>query len=115
MKTLFALAALCLFLISCTETAGIKVLNKVHNSRLENISFGNVSIYSSLLPGETSAEVTVRDLKKSFPAIKQLEFYMENNGNKVYLKTKKYYKLDYGVTLLITVSDTTEVINPLLK
>jgi len=116
MKTLFVFVISCFLLISCKdETGKIKVQNKVHNSKLDNISFGNVSVYYSLLPGETSAEVTITDKKESFPKINQLEFYMESNGNKVYLKTKNKYKLDSGVTLLITISDTTEVINPLLE
>lgn len=102
-------------IISCQEEGKIKVLNKLPNTRLENISFGDVSIYSSLLPGETSTEVTVTDKKGSFPKINQLEFYMVSSGNKVYLKTKAKYSLDYGETLLITISDTTEVINPLLQ
>ena len=105
----------CLLIMSCQEEGKIKVLNKLPNTKLENISFGDISVYYSLLPGETSTEVTVSDFKESFPKINQLEFYMESNGNKVYLKTKRKYKLDYGETLLITISDSTEVINPLLK
>lgn len=115
MKTLTILIVSCFLLTSCMEEGKIKVQNKVHNTKLENISFGDVSVYYSLLPGETSTEVTVSDYKESFPKINQLEFYMVSNGNKVYLKTKNKYILDYGETLLITISDTTEVINPLIE
>jgi len=116
MKTLITLIASCFLLISChNETGTLKVENKVHNTKLENISFGNVSVYSTLLPGETSTEVIIKDKKESFPKINQLEFYMESNGNKVYLKTKNKYKLEAGENLLITISDTTEVINPALE
>ena len=116
MKTFIILIISCFLLVSCDdETGKIKIQNKVHNTKLDNISFGNFSIYYSLLPGETSTEVTITDKKESFPKINQLEFYMESNGNKVYLKTKNKYKLDSGETLLITISDTTEVINPLLE
>jgi hypothetical protein len=101
--------------MSCQEVGRIKVQNKLPNTKLDNISFGDISIYYSLLPGETSSEVTVSDSKRSFPKINQLEFYMESNGNKVYLKTKKKYRLDSDETLTITVSDTTQVINPLIK
>jgi len=115
MKTFLILIASCILITSCMEEGKIKVQNKVHNSKIENISFGNLSIYSSLLPGQTSEEVSVSDYRSKFPFVKQLEFYMESNGNKVYLKTKKAYELDYGETLLITITDTTEVINPLLQ
>ena len=100
---------------SCYKQGKIKVENRVHNSKLDNISFGNVSVYSSLLPGQTSDEVMVKDKKESFPLIRQLEFYMEANGNMVYLKTKYSYTLNSDETLLITISDTTELINPLIK
>jgi hypothetical protein len=97
------------------DSGEIKVQNKVHNTKLENISFGDFSVYSSLLPGETSTEVKVTDKKESFPKINQLEFYMVSNGNRVYLKTKNSYQLEAGGALLITISDSTEVINPLIN
>lgn len=103
------------WITSCMDSGEIKVQNKVHNTKLENISFGDVSVYSSLLPGETSTGVKVTDKKDSFPQIHQLEFYMVSNGNRVYLKTKKNYQLEAGRTLLITISDSTEVINPLIE
>jgi hypothetical protein len=115
MKSIIMLFVSCLFRTSCMDDGKIKVQNKVHNTKLENISFGKVSIYSSLLPGETSTAVRVTDKKESFPKVNQLEFYMVSNGNRVYLKTKNKYKLDSGETLLITISDSTEVINPLLE
>lgn len=116
MKIHFILLALfCFLLTSCQDKGKIKVENKLRNTKLENISFGDVSIYYSLLPGETSPEVTVVDDKESFPKVNQLDFYMESNGNKVYLKTKYKYSLDAGETLLIIISDTTKVVNPLLE
>ncbi|MDP4188464.1 MAG: hypothetical protein Q8907_16560 [Bacteroidota bacterium] len=116
MKTYFILFSLfCFMLTSCQDKGKIKVENKLHNTKLENISFGDVSVFSSLLPGETSTEVTVVDCKESFPKVNQLDFYMESNGNKVYLKTKYNFSLDAGQTLLIIISDTTKVVNPLLE
>jgi len=115
MKTIILFSITCLLLTSCMEKGKIKVENRVHNTKLESISFGDVSVYSSLLPGETSNEVAVIDKKNAFPIKNQLEFYMVSNGNKVYLKTKYSYSLDYDETLLITISDTTEVINPLIQ
>jgi hypothetical protein len=98
---------------ACMDSGTIKVQNKVHNAKLENISFGDVSLYSSLLPGETSSKKVITDKKESFPKINQLEFYMAGSGNRVYLKTKTKYKLDAGESLLIVISDSTAVINPL--
>jgi hypothetical protein len=39
---------------------------------------------------------------------------MTRNGNRVYLKTKKKYQLDYDETLKIVIDDSTEVINPMI-
>jgi hypothetical protein len=115
MKSLIILFVISLWITSCMDSGEMKVQNKVHNTKLENISFGDVSVYYSLLPGETSTEVKVTDKKESFPKINQLEFYMVSNGNRVYLKTKKAYQLEAGGKLLITISDSTEVINPLIN
>ena len=103
---------LALLFSACMEEGDIKVRNEVHNSRLENISFGEVSVYDVLLPGETSEKVEVSDYKKTFPKKHQLEFYMTSNGKTVYLKTKAYYSLDYDETLVIKITDSTEVVNP---
>jgi len=115
MRSIVILIVSTFLITSCMDSGEIKVQNKVHNTKLEKISFGDVSVYSSLLPGETSTEVKVRDRKDNFPIINQLEFYMVSNGNRVYLKTKKSYQLKAGGVLVITISDSTGVINPLIK
>jgi len=117
MKTLITLVISFLVLTSCIEeeSGNIQIQNKVHNAKLDNISFGTVSVYSSLIPGETSSEVTITDEEGTFPKINQIEFFMQSNGNRVYLKTKKKYQLNAGETLLIVISDTTEVISPLFE
>jgi hypothetical protein len=115
MKTIIAIILTGMLLTSCMEEGKLRVENKIHNVKIENISFGNISVYSSLLPGESSDDVVVSDYREKFPKVNQLEFYMVSNGNRVYLKTKSKYRLDYGETLKIIISDTTEVINPLLE
>ena len=115
MKPIIILIISSFWITSCMDSGEIKVQNKVHNTKLENISFGEVSVYSSLLPGETSTKIKVTDKKELFPIINQLEFYMVSNGNRVYLKTKNHYQLNSGETLLITISDSTKVINPLIE
>jgi hypothetical protein len=103
-----------LFLCSCYEEGKVVVENKVSNARLESINYANNSIWYSLLPGEKSEEVEIRDRRDAFPKSGQLEFYMVAKGNRVYLKTQSVYLLDYGETLSITVTDSTKVINPLI-
>ncbi|NOU45472.1 MAG: hypothetical protein HOO86_00235 [Bacteroidales bacterium] len=101
-----------LLLTSCMEKGYVKVCNKVHNAKLESVSWGDFSLSGSLLPGETSEEETIKDYKESFPFSSQLEFYMVADGNRVYLKTKVSYTLDIDDHLVIEINDTTEVINP---
>ena len=101
-------------LYSCTERGYIKVQNKVHNARLENISWGDYSVGNSLLTGEDSGEQTIADSKESFPKMAEVSFYMVNAGKRVYLKTKAKYSLDIDEHLSIVISDTTAVLNPSL-
>ena len=115
MRKIIILLVLSVCLTSCFDKGKIKVQNKVHNSQLEDISFGKLSIYSALLPGQTSTEIEVTEKKHLFPIIHQLEFYMVSNGNRVYLKTRENFRIEAGETLLITISDTTAVINPMLE
>ncbi|GHS96408.1 hypothetical protein FACS189421_01460 [Bacteroidia bacterium] len=112
-KNLFLLLACALF-ISCENQAIVQVKNNVHNVRLDNISFSNVSIGSGVFPGET-VEKTITDNYKeiSFPVTSQLEFYMVKGDKRVYLKTKEFFKVDEDETLEISITDDTELINPM--
>jgi len=105
-----------LFMLSaCMGEGTISVQNNVHNVKLESISWGDVSLYYSLLPGETSEEILIWNLRSEFPMDHALEFYMVAEGNRVYLKTKTIYQLDIDDKLLIEINDTTEVVNPALE
>jgi hypothetical protein len=112
---LFSITLFIVIFASCQESSKIIVRNNVHNVKLESISWGDVSIYYSLLPGESSGEVTITDKRNKFPKHNQLEFYMVSKGRRVYLKTKEIYQLDADQTLTIEINDETEVINPLLE
>ncbi|MDR3246267.1 MAG: hypothetical protein LBT50_07525 [Prevotellaceae bacterium] len=102
------------FFLSCDEEAKIQVTSKVHNVRLDNISYSNVRIGTYLLPGETvEATITDRYRDISFPLSAQLEFYMAKGDKRVYLKTKEYFKVNKDETLKITIADDTELINPM--
>jgi hypothetical protein len=113
MKNLFLPILLLLALAACTESAKIQVQNNIHNSRMENINFGSYGIYSSLLPGETSDELTITELRKEWPMRHYLEFYLVANNKQVYLRTQEMFTLDYDDELLIVIDDTTVVLNPL--
>ncbi len=99
---------------SCNDKGYIKVQNKIHNVKLESVSWGDYSIAYSLLTGETSDEIKIADKKKSFPQINEVSFYMVNSGKRVYLKTKNKFLIDADQNLLIVITDTTSVINPSL-
>ena len=80
---------------------------------MSEISFGEYHLYDVLLPGETSDYFAIRDFKSHWPKKNKLEFYLEANNRRVYLKTKQEYILDYDDKLYIVIWDTTEVYNPL--
>lgn len=113
-RTIILLLAV-LFLASCMEQGSIVVKNKVSNARLESISFGDYAVYGSLMPGESSEKLVIKEFKDAFPFTSQLEFYMTAAGNTVYLKTLESYSLDYGQDLIIEINDSTAVINPVLE
>jgi hypothetical protein len=116
MQTKIILFILCVVLLtSCYEEGKVIVENKVSNVRLESVNWADYSITYSLLPGEKSEKVVIREYRDAFPITGQLEFYMVGNGNQVYLKTKESYILDYNELLQITISDSTQVINPMIK
>ncbi len=115
-KLILCLFSFILLLSSCKdEHAYLKVTNKVHNVRLENISFGEIPLGSYILPGESTSEYILSDNddRVSFPMSKQISFYMVKGDNRVYLKTKEYYRVDKNQNLIIEISDETEVVNPM--
>lgn len=110
MATLFALIA-----TSCVEKGTVVVTNRVSNAQIESISFNDYAIYGTLLPGQSSTKLEIKELKNKFPFTGPIEFYMTSGSNKVYLKTKESFYLDYDQNLVIVISDSTEVINPALE
>jgi len=116
MKTrilLFIAAAI--MLSACSQQASIKVQNLVHNASLTDISYGNYGIAYNLYPGATSSEEIIYDDLADWPKSEQFSFYMERDGNIVYLQTKYEFLLNAGDELLVVISDTTQVISPFGK
>ncbi len=101
-------------LTACEKKEGyVTVQNKVHNTVLNQISWDNHFLGTSLLPGIKSQEATIIDKKESFPKNGVVKFYMQRGDNQVYLETKCSFSLDIDQHLLIVISDTTSVINPM--
>jgi len=111
-KIILPFLFLAMTLSSCMEEATITIQNKVSNATLEDVSWDDYFISSTLLPGETKTR-TISDDKGGFPKKSVVKFYMKRNGNKVYLETKSTFVLDTDDNLLIVIADTTQVINPL--
>ena len=103
--------------VSCEEELEgiVKVQNKVHNVKLEQIMWNGRQLTYSLLPGETSDDVIFTDYKEFFPKTDVLEFYMTANDKRVFLKTRESYTLNAGGELTIVISDDTEVVNPMTE
>jgi hypothetical protein len=96
-RTLFLLSACILLLQSCHEEATVQVTNKVHNVRLDNISFSKASVGSYLLTGETTeAVLSDNDKSISFPLSSQVEFYMVKGDKRVYLRTRDFLQYRQG-------------------
>ena len=100
---------------SCNEKGTVVVTNRVSNAKIESISFNDYPIYGTLLPGQSSTKLEIKEFKNKFPFTGQIEFYMTSGSKKVFLKTKESFYLDYDQNLLIVISDSTEVINPALE
>lgn len=104
-------------LIACNDPSYIRIENKLANSTMQNIEWGGVPLASQLLPGETSTKISIYDdgyyeidLPKSYP----LKFYLNVNGDIVYLETTYSFRLGEESELTIVITDTTKVLNPLM-
>lgn len=117
MKTKIILVAAIAALIatSCREKGTVVVTNKVSNAKIESISFDDYAIYGELLPGQSSEKLEIKELKDDFPFIGPIEFYMTSGSNRVFLKTKESFQLDYDQDLVVVITDSTEVVNPALE
>lgn len=113
-KTIILLGIVSFALTSCMEDAKIQVINEVHNVKMTEISWGGYSISSSLMPGEASEKITISEAVQDYPKRHRLKFYLNADGNSVFLETKEYFELDKNDFIRIIVTDTTEVVNPLI-
>lgn len=112
MKAVYILLFLSALLTSCYKPGSISVENKVSNSQLNSIYWGDTYIGGSLLPGQTSGEVTVKKYMEKLPAKHNVSFVLKANGKEVYLETKQQYSLTEDQSIVITIDDTTAIFNP---
>ena len=108
MKTTAALLLL-LCVTSCIKKSTVKVINKVSNCRIYDISFGEYRINGNLITNDASDPTDIRDNRKSFPKKYPLKFYMESGGNRVVLQTAGEYVLKLEDQLEIVIDDQTPV------
>lgn len=114
MKIKYILIIIALFAVSCQDDeAYVQVQNKVHNSTLTGISFGEYNLYSQIRPGEKTEEYLITDEKQNWPKTSVISFTMEANNSTIFLTTEEEFTLYPSDSLLIVIHDTTVVVNPL--
>lgn len=104
--------------MGCHDPSSIKIKNNLSKAVIQNVEWGEVPVSSQILPGETSAKIKIYHnnyYDVDLPEKHQIKFYINVNGDKVYLETKERYKLDTDENITIEINDSTEVINPLLE
>jgi hypothetical protein len=114
-KNIILATSLLLFvilLVSCDDDATIKVINRIPNIQLKQVSFDKYSVAYSLLPGETGSYEIV-DKPKYFPKRGVIKFYMVKGDNQIYLETKEVFTLNADQELLIEISEDMELVNGL--
>lgn len=114
------LPLLCCGMIACTEEPGkISVQNEIHGAVLKDVRWGDAFVTSVLLPGETSPDAVVHDVESGYgvdlPAGNPIRFYMEVQGDRIYLQTREIYNLDVDTDVEVVLHDSTPVFNPLLE
>lgn len=106
--------------IGCQESPGrISVQNSIRGAIIKDVRWGDIFLTEDLLPGEKSQSITVYDAGDAgygvnLPAAFPIGFYMEVQGDRIYLQTRERYELDMDKVVDIVLSDSTAVVNPLL-
>jgi hypothetical protein len=114
-KLLFILPLL--FLAACEGTSSIQVQNNLSKAVIRNVEWGGLPLSSQLIPGEKSTKISIRKndyYEINLPAKNVIKFYLDVNGDKVYLETKKLFELGIEQDILIEINDSTKVVNPLI-
>lgn len=119
MKKLLYIPVLVILMSCNNKPSSIKVQNNLSGATMQNVEWGGVPLATSLMPGEVSSKIKIRDDYSYYdidlPEKHQLKFYIDVKGDKVYLETKESFNLGVEDDIIIVISDSTEVYNPLLE
>lgn len=106
-------------LTSCQDKSTIQVQNMLPKAIISNVEWGGLPISSKIMPGQTSTKITIYEDESYYdinlPESNPVKFYIDLNGDKVYVQTKTSYRLGTNDDLVIVIEDTTKVFNPLLE
>jgi hypothetical protein len=88
-------------------------------AEIKNVEWGELPIASSIMPGQSSPKLKIYEENSYYdidlPETHPLKFYIELNGDKVYVQTRASYRLGKDDELTIVIEDSTRVFNPLLE
>lgn len=115
---LFIISLSTLIIIGCEKPAEIRVRNSIGGATLQNIRWGDVLLTGRLLPGEASGRIQIYDDPDwgvDLPAEEPIRFYMNVQGDLIFLETRETYRLDEEVKLTVSLSDTTKVWNSVVN
>lgn len=119
MKYFIISVILVLFLSACEYESSLRVRNLLSHAVVENVEWGGMPVCSRIIPGETCQKITIMEDEPYYdihlPSAFPLKFYINVNGDRVFVQTRKSYLLNKDDELTIDLCDTTQVFNPLLE
>lgn len=119
MKYFILSAFTVLILNSCDYESSLRVRNLLSHAVVENVEWGGIPVTSQIIPGETCQKITIMEDEPYYdirlPSAFPLKFYINVNGDRVFVQTRKSYLLNKDDDLTIDLCDTTQVFNPLLE
>lgn len=113
-----SLVALAVLIGACETPGELKVKNAIRGAVIKDVRWGDVFLEDRLLPGETSRTAVIYDRPDygvDLPATLPVKFYMEVNGDLLYLQTREEFPLDEDESVEIVLDDSTPVFNPVLE
>lgn len=116
MKRIIYCIVVMLLLAACDDwESDIQIVNNLPGAVIRNVQWGTIPMSRELLPGQSSTRITIAKYSYyKLPATARVQFYIEVDGETVYVETREKFFLGKDDSLLIEISDTTKVINRLL-
>jgi uncharacterized ubiquitin-like protein YukD len=116
----FVVVLVVLILAACQdETSSIKIQNNLSKAVIRNAQWGEIRLASQLMPGQTSKALELDNYYNYYdirlPAKFPVKFYIDVNGDKIYLQTRDSFRLGIEDEIVIAIEDETEVFNQLLE